>query len=351
MGEHASVTAEHDDAPPAPVSPADDTLRLLRTGAGPVSCADGGSGTPVVVFVGGAGGPAVTWEPVRARVAGTTRALAFDRPGYGESPRRRGGPLTSPRRLAAELSDVLAAAGTPTPVVLVAHSFGGFVARAFAAAHPEAVAGLVLVDATHEEEWTDRYPEAHRRGLALAPAPSVPSPRPRPWVCRSCWPGCRSCRWGAWTGCRSRTARGRAGWGPAAAACAPPLRSSPAWRRPPGRWPTWAVSATCRSSSSRTAGPGPWRPGCPRRRPRRSSGRRRTPSARSPHCPPAAGSSSPTPGTTSTWTPRRSSSARCSTCWTSCGGEGAAYRPSRLAMTSFMISVVPPPMPRMRASR
>ncbi|MGY1731560.1 hypothetical protein ACI798_08560 [Geodermatophilus sp. SYSU D01045] len=24
------------------------------------------------------------------------------------------------------------------------------------------------MDATHEEEWTDRYPEAHRRGLALA---------------------------------------------------------------------------------------------------------------------------------------------------------------------------------------
>lgn len=54
------------------------------------------------------------------------------------------------------------------PVVLVAHSFGGFVARAFAAVHPEDVAGLVLVDAVHEDEWTDRYPEAHRRGLALA---------------------------------------------------------------------------------------------------------------------------------------------------------------------------------------
>jgi pimeloyl-ACP methyl ester carboxylesterase len=52
-------------------------------------------------------------------------------------------------------------------VVLLAHSFGGFIARAFAA-HPNKVAGIVLVDAAHEDEWGDRHPDAHRRGLALA---------------------------------------------------------------------------------------------------------------------------------------------------------------------------------------
>jgi pimeloyl-ACP methyl ester carboxylesterase len=48
----------------------------------------------------------------------------------------------------AELHAVLPTVGSAVPVVLVGHSFGGLIARAYSAAHPEVVVGLVVVDAT-----------------------------------------------------------------------------------------------------------------------------------------------------------------------------------------------------------
>lgn len=39
------------------------------------------------------------------------------------------------------------------PYVLVGHSMGGLYVRAFARKFPDSVAGIVLVDATHEDQW------------------------------------------------------------------------------------------------------------------------------------------------------------------------------------------------------
>ena len=55
--------------------------------------------------------------------------------------------------IAAELHALLTAAEVPPPYVLVGHSFGGLTIRAYAASHPEDVAGLVFVDPAHPEEW------------------------------------------------------------------------------------------------------------------------------------------------------------------------------------------------------
>ncbi|MFB9530385.1 alpha/beta fold hydrolase [Nonomuraea roseola] len=41
-----------------------------------------------------------------------------------------------------------AASGIGPPYILVGHSAGGYIVRLFCAAHPEQVAGVVLVDAT-----------------------------------------------------------------------------------------------------------------------------------------------------------------------------------------------------------
>lgn len=142
--------------------------KYVDTGAGRVAYLDSGLGAPAVIFLGGAGGLAIFWEPVRTVVAETTRALAFDRPGYGRSAPRRGVYVTSPRRLADELHETLLTASVVSPIILVAHSFGAFIARAFAAAHPDKLAGMVLVDPVHEDEWTDAYPESHRKGQAFA---------------------------------------------------------------------------------------------------------------------------------------------------------------------------------------
>jgi pimeloyl-ACP methyl ester carboxylesterase len=55
----------------------------------------------------------------------------------------------------AELRGLLDGAGIPPPYVLVGHSFGGLIIRAYARAHPSHVVGLVFVDTLHPEEWTN----------------------------------------------------------------------------------------------------------------------------------------------------------------------------------------------------
>ena len=99
----------------------------------------------VVVLLPGAGDTAVSWSLVRDALSGSRRVLSYDRPGMGYSELRPSADLAA---VVEELDAVLSAAGIDTPVVLVAHSFGGLIARAYTAFHPERVAGLVLIDAT-----------------------------------------------------------------------------------------------------------------------------------------------------------------------------------------------------------
>jgi pimeloyl-ACP methyl ester carboxylesterase len=57
------------------------------------------------------------------------------------------------------------------PCVLVAHSYGALVIRAFARAYPAEVAGLVFVDPLHPEEWSDPSPRQRqmlRGGIFLS---------------------------------------------------------------------------------------------------------------------------------------------------------------------------------------
>ena len=111
-----------------------------------------GKGSPTVVLESGLGGTWLDWIKVQPEVSGFTRVCSYDRAGYGWS---ESGPR--PRhatRIAWELDRLLAYGHVPPPYVLVGHSLGGLAIRLFAARKARsAVAGLVLVDATHEQQF------------------------------------------------------------------------------------------------------------------------------------------------------------------------------------------------------
>jgi pimeloyl-ACP methyl ester carboxylesterase len=132
--------------------------RLVDVGGHRLHIWCSGSGTPSVILETGLGGSGADWGFVRPEVAGFTQVCSYDRAGMGYSD-----PGPSPRttrRLTYELAQLLDRAGIAGPVVLVGASIGGLVVRVFASEHPERVAGLVLVDASHEDQEVEVPPVA-----------------------------------------------------------------------------------------------------------------------------------------------------------------------------------------------
>ena len=119
-----------------------------------------GNGAPAVILDTGLGGSSAGWGFVQPDVARFTRVCSYDRAGMGYSD-----PGPSPRtarRIASELAELLDRSGIDGPAVLVGASIAGFDVRVFASDHPERAAGLVLVDASHEDQahevpWMARF--------------------------------------------------------------------------------------------------------------------------------------------------------------------------------------------------
>ncbi len=114
------------------------------------------------------GGSSISWSLVQPDVARLTRVCSYDRAGFGWSD-----PGPMPRtagRVADELRVLLECADIRPPFLLVGHSFGGLVMRIFAARHRAEVAGLVLVDPAHPEDWVTPAPKEQLkidRGIRL----------------------------------------------------------------------------------------------------------------------------------------------------------------------------------------
>lgn len=123
--------------------------RFSSTTFGIRSLVVAGAGSPTVVFESGIGQGKRNWAAVFNRVSELTRAVAYDRAGYGQSEASE-----LPRdglQMVLELRDMLRTEGIEPPYVLVGHSLGGTMVKLFAKTWPEEVAGVVLVDARHEE--------------------------------------------------------------------------------------------------------------------------------------------------------------------------------------------------------
>lgn len=108
-----------------------------------------GEGSPTVVFDAGLGDSTVTWGLIQSEIAVRTKTCSYDRAGLGFSdPAMR--PGTSANS-AEDLHRLLRAARIAPPYILVAHSLGGMNVRLYADRHLSEVAGMVLVDPSHED--------------------------------------------------------------------------------------------------------------------------------------------------------------------------------------------------------
>jgi abhydrolase domain-containing protein 6 len=108
-----------------------------------VRCWVGGSGEPLVFVHGFGTEAAINWHGQLPAARRRYRVIAPDLPGFGASP-----PLADDHSIAVQvrcLRDVLDALGEQR-VRLVGHSMGGWISLAFAAAFPERVTRLMLVD-------------------------------------------------------------------------------------------------------------------------------------------------------------------------------------------------------------
>jgi pimeloyl-ACP methyl ester carboxylesterase len=131
--------------------------RLIDVGGHRLHMNCQGKGDPTVVMESGAGDFSFDWALVQPEVARFTRVCTYDRAGYawsepGPTPRTLG-------QIAYELRVLIKNAGIRGPVLLVGHSLGGLIVRRYASEYSKDVAGIVFVDAAHEEQLvgtTDR---------------------------------------------------------------------------------------------------------------------------------------------------------------------------------------------------
>lgn len=128
-------------------------------------------GRPWVLLESALGCPCTEWAWVQSHLACRgINSLAWDRPGIGAT-RPAGRTADATARHVARLEALMQQEGIDD-AVLVGHSVGALLVRAFAASRPERVRGLVLVEGTHPRQ-RERSPReadlitAMERGLAI----------------------------------------------------------------------------------------------------------------------------------------------------------------------------------------
>jgi pimeloyl-ACP methyl ester carboxylesterase len=106
---------------------------------------------PTVILEAGMASMSANWPWIRDDLACDGQVVTYDRArlGWSDAGTGRVDAATS----AAELHALLGAAGIGPPYVLAGHSYGGLVVRMFIDRYPDEVAGMVLVDASHPDQW------------------------------------------------------------------------------------------------------------------------------------------------------------------------------------------------------
>jgi pimeloyl-ACP methyl ester carboxylesterase len=144
-----------------------------------------GKGPATVILEAGGGAFSIDWALAQPKIAAFARVCSYDRAGSGWSDP---GPADDVvEQVVADLRRLLAKAHVRPPYVIAGQSIGGIFARAYQRRHPDEVAGLVLVDSTHEDGVSIQFEgrQVPLRALSAdqlgaAEVPVGPRPKPTP---------------------------------------------------------------------------------------------------------------------------------------------------------------------------
>jgi len=106
---------------------------------------------PTVILEAGTGDSSEVWSAVQKQVEQIAKVCSYDRLGLGKSETLAVAHTAD--QIVGDLHELLRAAPVPPPYVMVGHSIGGIYIRKYAALYPTEVAGLVLLDSAHEEQF------------------------------------------------------------------------------------------------------------------------------------------------------------------------------------------------------
>jgi pimeloyl-ACP methyl ester carboxylesterase len=106
---------------------------------------------PTVILEAGVGDFSVEWSLVQPDVSKFARVCSYDRAGDGWSD--LGPHPRTLRQIVYELHTLLDKGSVKPPLVLVGHSYGGWLVRLYASTYRAEVAGMVLVEAGADNPW------------------------------------------------------------------------------------------------------------------------------------------------------------------------------------------------------
>jgi pimeloyl-ACP methyl ester carboxylesterase len=122
-----------------------------------------GEGKPTIILEPGSRSSSTIWGDIPEELMDTATVVSYDRGGYGWSEK-----TTTERtgeNIVNELYTALKKENIEGPYILVGHSIGGMYTRLFAQKYPDEVAGMILLDARHEDYSKDTDPILEKNGI------------------------------------------------------------------------------------------------------------------------------------------------------------------------------------------